>query len=371
MNSSHIDGISDIGSIIAKYYGSRIRISPKERHKIINKFKEYVINNKYMYAMYLIETYNNLLDLTNIIFNDGNNVLHWSVINKNRIFTIFLLQNGLDINIENTKTGNTPFHMCMENNDVKMAGILIRWKSDIHHTNRYNKTPLSIAMQNNNKNMIKLISNDYVKIKYFGEFGVGRLHIESHLEPSYLKLSNESNITSNITDTFDKMPLIHKPGHLPENSLSLIPAGTPANDISQECPVDATIEYLKTMKKLKVPIIQGWILMQCKHNDYKKIYMGIKYGNMVWNNKKIRLFKGRRINRIDKAKWKGHISLLFLKENGIKSDVDSFELIFNSFDDDIKQEISYKFKCLHENDIIYWLNGINRHMEALMGEFDW
>jgi len=420
-------------------YSPMPMMSDDERNKIIKKYKKAVMRNNHLDAMFLIETYNNALDLTNIIFNDGNNVLHYSVNNKNSIFTIFLLQNGLDINIQNRKTGNTPLHISVENNDVRMSAILLKWRANISMKNKWNQTPLDIAMSNFDNDIIDLLTDDDVKIHYlssdpsFHDYGVksnkdfenlylnlkpriltsdvsgsqshyntktsngdvygvqinptirankmGTFHtsrqmstVDEMIETPEAHMSNKSA----VEDIIKRLDLIVSKKRDSIPSFNDLPTMSGTDNVKQKIPLSHAnsishdaINYVKKKKDESIPIIKGWIERKNKLHRYTKKYMCIKDGYMLWNDKKIKVKNNNIVDKTEKAKWKGHISLLFLKENGIKRrDVNKFQLSFVKSKDTNKDMI-YQFRCINNNDVSYWINGINKNVNALKGEFNW
>ena len=118
-------------------------------NKIIGKFERSIFQNRLLDAMFLIETYMDSVNLLQHTFDNGNNVLHYAIECSSQIkskFTIFLLQNGADVNVVNELNGNTPLHISVNNEDLRMSAILIKWGANVKIENILGETPKSIGL---------------------------------------------------------------------------------------------------------------------------------------------------------------------------------------------------------------------------------
>jgi len=399
-----------------------------DKLKIIDTFKKRVLQSKYLDAMYLIERYTEI-DLMNIIFDDGNSVLHTSVDKKNSKFTIFLLQNGVDINVQNIKTGNTPLHLSVINDDVRMTAILLKKKARINIKNMYGKTVLDIAKLNNYDDIIDLLTNQNIMEYYANRnktesifqygFNINDEYKDIYLNEMKYSSSNDVELDaqnsghhsifsiSNITDVSDVVTSPKNDDqqnqfnyntnnntntHKRSNALDIIKEHHASSRESrqrmnavQKRPSERellkvqSLVYINDISTKKLDIYQGWIYKRKVPGKFwKKRWLCIKDGYMLWNDKRITMNTDIIIDKTQKLKWKGYTSLLFVKDNGVHimdtKHGDSI-LCVNVLSTDMcpKSCKKYQFKCFknQQNSLDYWLNALISHINALNGEYQW
>lgn len=155
---------SDNDFLITRADTMTYQVSSEQRN-IIKKYINAILNKRFLDGMYLIEKYRNI-DLMNYSFDNGNKSLHYGVLYKNSKFCIFLLQNGMSPNCLNNKNGNTPLHLSVLNDDIRMSSIMIKWKADISIKNFNGKTPVDIAQKRNDPDLVELLNDDLMQ-EYF------------------------------------------------------------------------------------------------------------------------------------------------------------------------------------------------------------
>ncbi|ELP85015.1 ankyrin repeat-containing protein, putative [Entamoeba invadens IP1] len=87
----------------------------------------------------------------------GRTALHHCAICGNATVADILLENGIGIDHTDV-TNNTALHLCCERDTFNVAKVLLRWNACLFHKNQHGFTPLGTAVNNRNRNMIKLMT---------------------------------------------------------------------------------------------------------------------------------------------------------------------------------------------------------------------
>ena len=349
--------------------------------RIKGKFINAVLEDRLLDAMYLMELFSDKIELSDHIFNDGNNVLHYAVQSKNENkskFTVFLLQNGVDVDVVNNLTGNTALHISVGNDDVKMSGILIKWNANIYAKNNEGKTPKSIAMDvsdgdmmelfdsnaldyisqiNNNKNgdNCGLLSNNEFKKEYISHLSskniiqISNNDSETVIVSQSLLKSDSQTIVMNINDTktndnsdrdiidclddsniimtddtFVDLDSSAKSTHItsiltPDNitTETILEIMTPK---LKKQSTKSMLEFVAKESNAKAKVYYGWVNKRSDNNDsiYNKRYLCIHDGYLLWNPTIINMDNIDDSDGILRNKWKKKISLFMIENDGIK-----------------------------------------------------
>eukprot|EP01084_Bolivina_argentea_P018408 34282_1 len=123
----------------------------------INAFKQAIEKGLESLAMYYAEEYPKL-DLFSIRFNNGDTCLHKAVQNKAYNLIFYLLSQGASPNDQNSQNGDTSLHIATRIGDIKTITILSRYGADLYITNNQRETAVSIAMENNDDDIIELLT---------------------------------------------------------------------------------------------------------------------------------------------------------------------------------------------------------------------
>lgn len=154
----------------------------KDNYKIIKEFykffsneiKEYILNNPL----------NNLLLVTYL--EDLN------LIDK-------LLKDGLDIN-QKGKKGDTPLHVAVDSNNIKLVEYFIQKKADLNAENDYNNIPLVNGLKNHNKEIVQYLISQHKKINLLNDSALYKIYqtIDTETQAELLEtLLKEMNIDVN------------------------------------------------------------------------------------------------------------------------------------------------------------------------------
>ena len=131
----------------------------KKIQKITNEYITACETSDFDEARFLYEEHPKI-DFKNVILKNGNTPLHESVLHKNSVFALFLLQHGGDVNCINTKNGNTCMHIAAELENIRMATLLTQWHADINIRNKMGITPKDMAIKSDNQDLKDLFGDE-------------------------------------------------------------------------------------------------------------------------------------------------------------------------------------------------------------------
>jgi len=77
---------------------------------------------------------------------------------KNKTLTSALLKAGADVNYQSRLQKNTALHYAVIKKDIEMAKILLAYGADIHIKNESKKSPLDMAIENKDEEMIQVLT---------------------------------------------------------------------------------------------------------------------------------------------------------------------------------------------------------------------
>jgi ankyrin repeat protein/predicted kinase len=154
----------------------------KNNYKIIKEFYKFFPNEIKEYI--LTNPLNNLLLTTYL--EDLN------LIDK-------LLKDGLDINQKGEK-GNTPLHVAVDSNNIKLVEYFIQKKADLNTENNYNDIPLVNGLKNQNKDIVQYLISQHKKINSLNDSTLYKIYqiINTETQVEFLNIIlREMNIDVN------------------------------------------------------------------------------------------------------------------------------------------------------------------------------
>lgn len=179
------DEVSVSGSDVSQGSLCHLQHTDSQRGFAITEFKEAIEDSDEMKAMKLVEEYSDL-DLNDIIFDDGGNCLHQAVQFKQYTVIVFLLDNGISVQIiisllhfrlcmilnyvnydveyqpngSNTKNGDTPLHIAVREKNHNIVLILLMQGANPALENNAGKTPIDIAKKMKLHDIVEILEDD-------------------------------------------------------------------------------------------------------------------------------------------------------------------------------------------------------------------
>ena len=137
-----------------------------------------------------------------------------------------------------------------------------------------------------------------------------------------------------------------------------------------------SIDYILDKHIDEISSYHKKIMKKSKRGVWTKRYLCIKDGYLLWNDKKVTINDNIKLDNTEKKKWKGSISLLMIKDNnGIvrvmknkKGKWVNNRFNINIYDPIKKKDKTYKFKVYNKDEVMWWLDGFQKHRKALLGE---
>jgi len=102
------------------------------------------------------------------------NVMLEAIKNDKPVMLKYLLEQGADVNATN---GHTPLHIAVEYENLDMVQLLLNKNANINATNKDGDTPLHIAVENENLDMIPLLLEKGANVNAENKDGYTPLHI--------------------------------------------------------------------------------------------------------------------------------------------------------------------------------------------------
>jgi len=90
----------------------------------------------------------------------GDSTLHVAVRNGDTPLIVYLLTNGLSPNLQNRTNGETALHTAVRTRDVRVCTILTKYGADAKITNNNYETPMVLASENKDYDIIELLAAD-------------------------------------------------------------------------------------------------------------------------------------------------------------------------------------------------------------------
>ncbi len=107
-----------------------------------NKLKDLIVEN---------------LWLKNPLEDTGGSLLHYAVTNRNPGAVEFLISEGLDVNMKDLESVNTPLLIAVEEEDAEITELLLQLGADVNCRNPNGCTPLHLAAKSGNTEIAKIL----------------------------------------------------------------------------------------------------------------------------------------------------------------------------------------------------------------------
>lgn len=153
------DEVSVSGSDVSRSSLNHLMHTETQRGFAITEFKQAIEEKDQEKAMHLVEEYAEL-DMLSCVFDDGGNCLHEAVQFTEYKIIVFLLENGVSSNLQNTKNGDTPLHIAVRTKCVRIVCLLNMHGADPSTKNNAGKTPMDLAREIGAEDIVELLEDD-------------------------------------------------------------------------------------------------------------------------------------------------------------------------------------------------------------------
>ncbi|MDR3327150.1 MAG: ankyrin repeat domain-containing protein [Prevotellaceae bacterium] len=106
-------------------------------------------------------TLDKIVDINNFVDSEGNNLLHWAVINGNYLACKQLIKMGIDINAKNTESVS-PLEFAIQFNEKRIIKFLLNNNAELFNRNGF--TILHASAAQGNIDLLKIFINKYSSI---------------------------------------------------------------------------------------------------------------------------------------------------------------------------------------------------------------
>jgi len=108
-------------------------------------------------VMRLVDHYHDV-DLVHIIFSNGTDCLQMATRSNRLKLVLFFLEEGVDPNFRNTKTGATALFFAVQQGNLQSAALLMQHGADPSIPNKRKDSAMTIALHTDNKKMLRILS---------------------------------------------------------------------------------------------------------------------------------------------------------------------------------------------------------------------
>eukprot|EP01084_Bolivina_argentea_P156664 273029_1 len=350
----------------------------KEKAKIA--FKDAVQNGNDSLVMHFVQEYPEL-DLLQFKFENGNNPLQVAVKNKSHNLMIYLLENGVSPNEQNHKNGDTALHTAVRTRDVKIVALLSKYLADAAITNKAYETPLTVASDNSDADIIELLAPDTLREIRKRISSMGFKH-----QTSAAMHSMADDILSDNDEEINSRRQLYSIKEKPMYEIQQMPADYKTFDDKLNASEKMKMDVMRVVRqnpfnKLKndntkkalmemeqianakgdLPILSGWLEKKQSSMPYQwqRRWVVVKGSHFLWSDIQRDINDAKNIK--ERKKFNNSISLMSVTE--IKSVTKGktqrkFTLNVGAS----KKRKEYLWKCATKTDREYWVKGLKKHI---------
>jgi len=362
---------------------------------ILKDFERSVTRNELKNAMMMVEEYKQI-NFFDYYFSNGDTAIHTAVRLQDAGFVYFCLNKGCNVNVRQSITKDTAFHIATENGDVRIMTLLMKFGCDKEMENIEDKKSSDIANENADENAMFLFDNQIQSFFDEKDEKDGKeLPRILNDDSRQLRLdaydSNQVGWRSNKKrNTVGNCVMLDYDEYSGNDELSLdIGSRTVSVTESVTSRTDntntkstnntskdginfaATNIVLKTItfiRMIEIPFeFNGWlhrlIITDQKRRKYKKVYVFIQDLHIIWDKLEPKTKPPLSFNQRNKYNGCLHfmcitdcIPYVSKKKNG-----GSYKFIIKTYNDNI----SYLFKCNSIELRNKWINNINSYRKQI------
>jgi len=162
-NEAYIAEAEDTMTMTIPRHQSHNESDSPSREDILSGFHSAVAKGNESLVAYYLNEYTSY-DLLSAELPNGDHPLHVAVRNKSHKLVLFLLDSGVSANILNEKTGDSPLHAAAIARDLSIITLLLDHSADVNVTNNAHDTPLTIAREQGDADVIELLSPETTEL---------------------------------------------------------------------------------------------------------------------------------------------------------------------------------------------------------------
>lgn len=327
--------------------------------EVIVKFEEYAHAGNTHEVMSLDQQYADL-NLLDTKFANGDSLLHVAVRNKNHKMILYCLENGLKPNEPNEQSGDNALHMAVWEQDVRIATILLKYGADPTRDNLHHKTPIDIANELKDDNLIELL--DTQTFDAFSEGSRGTFHSEWYVDDDGDAVLSKSDVghEDSINDILAGNEDAKEPASKSASTLS-----TPAHPgfkHLKRTKTKSAINLLSDLEKKKFKELKSWL---DKRNNslpfnWHSRWVIVKESFMLWSDVQMKCGDPKDKKERNKFKYISLLQVESVERMDSGKNHTKFKVVVSGHGDKKRE---YLWRCKAEEDRNRWVIELQYRVE--------
>mmetsp|Transcript_39687 Transcript_39687/g.64956 ORF Transcript_39687/g.64956 Transcript_39687/m.64956 type:complete len:471 (+) Transcript_39687:556-1968(+) len=192
-------------------------LSVAEKEKVIQGFQAAVQNGNDSLCMYFVEEYPGL-DLLHMDFKGGDTCMHVAVRNKSYQLVIYFINHDISPDAFNSMNGETALHTAVRIRDLKAVALLCNFGADVNAANKQFETPITIAQDNHDDDIIELLAPDTQQIIRDNTLQTGNKAKSDDDDDDVTRLDSHIMLNDDLDDVLDGDDVVGVAPLKPRNS---------------------------------------------------------------------------------------------------------------------------------------------------------
>eukprot|EP00484_Ammonia_sp_Unknown_P020859 CAMPEP_0197027810 /NCGR_PEP_ID=MMETSP1384-20130603/7683_1 /TAXON_ID=29189 /ORGANISM="Ammonia sp." /LENGTH=465 /DNA_ID=CAMNT_0042456723 /DNA_START=20 /DNA_END=1417 /DNA_ORIENTATION=+ len=365
---------------------------------VITGYKDAIQKGNDSLAMYFVEEWPDL-NLLSMKFDQGDNCLHVAVRGRFYNLILYLLTNGVSPNDTNPSTGDTALHVAVRTRDVKVVALLCKYDADPSIENNARESPLSIASEFKDDDIIELLSPEtqqMIRSRIGTVFDRKGSDADMRDEPDTPQGADMDDALDDILDeatppstdepqpklsSFPEPAAVMDTQKLGDGPVALqrvlsdeekrkldvlkVQRTNPFTQLKRSNTKQALMEIEKMADaKVKLPALAAWLEKKKASAPYswQKRWVLVKGSHFLWSDIQRDIKDPKSL--AERKKWNNSISLLSVREVKAVSKGKTqrkFTVVVGTSGMKNKRK-EYMWKCATKADRDFWVAGLNQHI---------
>jgi len=338
-------------------------------------------------ATFYFEEYADI-DMFQFRWDNGDSALHVAVQGKRARLVFFLLTQGCAVNEASLHSLDTALHYAVAARDEKTVDLLLKWDADAQCMNKKKITPIMLATQLRDQNIIGLLSRAMAERN--GRGGVGdeaenepqfvqqktnadrlrELQLQMGANGSALEMLRHNESLSLVTgdeyeDETDRGSLSGKNRAQSEAELARlkITANSPFTKLGHPKNADRKhITDIVSAHQKPLPTLEAWLEKKKPGGmvpTYQRRWIVVRGAHMLWSSKQRTITNDA--DRKERKKFNGAIHLMTIEQvAGVRTNANN-KFMVKAKDAKRSAMREYVFRCTNKRERDFWVMGLKEH----------
>lgn len=320
------------------------------------------------------------LNLLQTRFENGDDCVQIAVRNQSHKLLLFLLEQGVSPNRQNTKTGDTALHTAVQARDLKITSLLCRYEADARITNRNMETPLTLAIDSQDHDLVELLQPETQQV------------MRNSLVPPKHSTSLAEHYSSDLRELADAVvnsDMLDETYEMPSNSSRMrhlysedaaymsqfdedekqkldahrIATANPFTKIRRQH-TEKVLQHMValTTAETELPTLEAWLQKKNTRGQWQRRWVVVKGSHMLWSDRQLPLTNPR--DKQERDKFSGSVSVMNIAKVAlvVKGKTQRKFKVVLGRQTKRKRRTDYVWKCATPGDRNHWVEGIRKHI---------